>query len=184
MKTSEGSKCFAGESRLTSTIASKSFIALGAVTLLGQEEGLDYLDKARAFKIVNDEMTKKYYSAETQAIQDSFSPHIPECATNIDQEVAVNLLSSDPMSTPERLYGVGLDGNRTLRWEVIGVSERRRRKATATTFDVRVGTIDSMVLNERMLICLIRRTAEVYLRHYPRANFVYCTPSSWSLSSG
>jgi hypothetical protein len=31
---------------------------------------------------------KKYYSAETKAIQDSFSPHILECATKIDQEVA------------------------------------------------------------------------------------------------
>lgn len=33
------------------------YVAPGAVTLLGQEEGLDYLDKARTFMIVDDEMT-------------------------------------------------------------------------------------------------------------------------------
>ena len=74
MKTSEGSKSFARESQLTPMSASfircqwhisvysysrvKIFyVAPGAVTLLGQEEGLDYLDKARTFMIVDDEMT-------------------------------------------------------------------------------------------------------------------------------
>ncbi|KAG5640941.1 hypothetical protein DXG03_006597 [Asterophora parasitica] len=146
------------------------YACIGLMTHLSQMVDLPAGDKLKAYNLVNGRMNQKHFKSTIEKLKKGTTEalkitrrdtavlrtHWPLDFTHQD---ARDLVKNDPFSVAERLYGVGMEGNEKVTWQVTGVAVRRRQR----TYEVEIGGGQLGMLDENGLLELVDKTTWVYL---------------------